>query len=835
MTRPAFLDQEPPPGYIAGIGRGAVGFTTAADSLGIAQRRDKVSVKEDNLLDDEEEVYKAIELQLARPAPATAMEVVPERAAAEFSQLKKDLEKVSAAEWEALPEAADFTRRNKRQRIEEQMSRRTYAAPDSLIGGSFVERSAMESKQAPPVPSTDYDTMTLARNQLLSNRLDQLIVNTREATTSENITVNDIDDTVTANRAHGDLEKLRELMATLRKTQPKSSRLWIMLAQLEADHNQLAQAQKIILEGTRHIPRDPDLWIEAIRVHRNLPRLLLVISEALAKVPHNLKLWEEACSLERGQERKLLLMKGIENMPLSVLLWTQLFDEIPTDQHPKFLVKAVELCPQEWSFWQRLVELQSYPDAKKLLNKARKQMRKHADKVWLAAMKLEEKEGNAVSKLAPKALQAIPERDWMSLAKQAEEDNLPHTAKALVRAILEKGSHESSSLIASLTKGSHPFLVRAYYDYMTETSPLDVSNWVKLFALVKDDLPTLFEYYHRAIKFNPERLGLRLMLAKDQWILGGDVEAARRTLATATALDSNQQAVLYKARIKLEVRLGHEEEALKLGRESLQVDSPKVWYRFVHLLRAAGKPCTETIQEGLKHHPSPQLYLQKAQCFVEIADLEAARATATEGAKRYNSCTSLWILWSSLEEQLGVTIKARSVLDEALVHLPSDDRLWVQKIELERRHNLIAARQLVSRALKVIPQSPRLWMIQLLMIAKMSQRKNMMLEALRATNNDPIVLLGIGRMFLAENKVDKAKQWVQRAAEGCHTNGDIWATQYRLILSLGSDLDVFMRNFEKNYDNIIEGDRWNQVKKNPQRLFCSPKEILVQVLKALDE
>lgn len=85
MTRPAFLDQEPPPGYIAGIGRGAVGFTTAADSLGIAQRRDKVSVKEDNLLDDEEEVYKAIELQLARPAPATAMEVVPERAAAEFS------------------------------------------------------------------------------------------------------------------------------------------------------------------------------------------------------------------------------------------------------------------------------------------------------------------------------------------------------------------------------------------------------------------------------------------------------------------------------------------------------------------------------------------------------------------------------------------------------------------------------------------------------------------------------------------------------------------------------------------------------------------------------
>lgn len=128
MLRPAFLDQEPPPGYISGIGRGATGFTTSADtgSLQPGFTIENGEESDDNLAgeigdegailasgknrdkEDEEadQIYEEIERKLQR------RKVLKEEAVSEaenqsyeikskFSDLKRSLSSISAEQWEA--------------------------------------------------------------------------------------------------------------------------------------------------------------------------------------------------------------------------------------------------------------------------------------------------------------------------------------------------------------------------------------------------------------------------------------------------------------------------------------------------------------------------------------------------------------------------------------------------------------------------------------------------------------------------------------------------------------------------------------------------------------
>lgn len=131
--RPAFLDQKPPPGYIAGVGRGAFGFATRGQK-NETPRVPKRYTKESNDEDDED-VFASIEEKRARkraPKPE-------ERSKVDFIPLKRKLANVTEDQWLNLPEATDMTRRNRRIRLEEQMNRKTYAAPDSLLDSNSVD------------------------------------------------------------------------------------------------------------------------------------------------------------------------------------------------------------------------------------------------------------------------------------------------------------------------------------------------------------------------------------------------------------------------------------------------------------------------------------------------------------------------------------------------------------------------------------------------------------------------------------------------------------------------------------------------------------------------
>lgn len=59
------------------------------------------------------------------------------------------------------------------------------------------------------------------------------------------------------------------------------------------------------------------------------------------------------------------------------------------------LSRAVECCSQSVELWLALANLETYEEARKVLNRARKNIPTQRD-IWIAAAKLEEAAGNTV-------------------------------------------------------------------------------------------------------------------------------------------------------------------------------------------------------------------------------------------------------------------------------------------------------------------------------------------------------------------------------------------------------------------------------------------------------
>lgn len=819
-SRPAFLDQQPPPGYVAGIGRGATGFTNHADSLGLtfSGKPQEIPVEDDI----EDKTYRDIEARLQRQQRSQTPDEPDNRLAEKFSDLKLGLNEVSVAEWAALPEAQDFTRRNKRQRLLEKSQQRFYAAPDSLI-----QRELQGHTPEIAATATNFDSVNEARDQLLSLRLDAMISSTTNTTTT--VTESEISEALKSQLARGDLAKLRALMASLRKTQPLLARLWLLLAQLEVEHQQMAAARQLILQATRVLPRDKSIWLEAIRIHHNLPQLRSVVALALERVSGSEDVWLEAVKLERdAAEKKMVVMKGIERLPASVGLWQQLIDLVNEDDKPKFAAKAMELCPRHWPFWAMVIETLDEKPAKELLNKARKQF-KQDDKVqaeiWLIALKLEERldHGDKLDKLAKKAVSVSA--DWVGLAQRAERNQLILTAAAITKAWL--ANHPDADLDDIVI--DYPAMARAYYDTRLQSLTL-VEDWLELLALERTkggDYQELWNTYKRAMKQHPQQVVLALMMAKDQWKLANDINGARATLASVNPTTTETSVMVWGARLKLELQTGHFDKALELSQRSLEEPLEKVWYKHVHLLRAGeatGKAKIDVdqimakIDQGLQRFPQcQQLWLQKVQVLCDHDQWIKAESVAKTAPKSPEMLRLLALIYLHQDN----VMMARSTLDYALTKWRHHSDAWYDAITLQlRQNNKVEARQLVARALQACPSSALIWALQFGLLDK-NKRKPALVEALKACDNSSDILVVVGLDFWRQSKQQKALEWWKRAIDADATNGDAWIAVYM------ADLEQFdWSKYELAFDRINHGRWWLATKKDPKSIMFSPRQVV---------
>ncbi|GAA5838789.1 hypothetical protein JCM11251_006739 [Rhodosporidiobolus azoricus] len=770
----------------------------------------------------------------------------------QFADLKRGLAGMSEDEWHNLPEVSNMVgNRAKKPRLEG----RSYVVPDSILVGardsnavehSLAEEQMKDGTSTPADALTDFAEIGQAREKMLSIKLEQAsggAGGTDSVGGATNIDpkgyLTGLDSQLLKTSSEiGDIKRARALLQSLTKTNPKHAPGWVAAAWLENVAGKQVAARKIVAEGCEQCPKNEDVWICASEL--NTPEnAKIILANAIQELPQSVRIWMRAVELEQDvKAKKRVLRKALEYIPASVKLWkeTVKLEDNPEDARI-LLARAVEVIPQSQELWLALARLETPDRARQVLNKARKAI-PTSHEIWIAAGRLQEQEGNVeqVDAIIANGVNALKKngaelnRDqWLAEAERAEGSGSPVTAQAIVKATLHLDVDEEDRQVVWLDdaetmagKGK-VMTARAIYAYALKVFPNKQTIWRKAAELEKQhgDRESLLALLNRAVESVPQAEVLWLMAAKESW-LGGDVDGARALLSRAFEANPDSEGI-WLAATKLEAENGQIEAARQLMQRAREVSgTERIWIKSAVFERTHSSPeaALSMVKDGLKVYPaSAKLHMMHAQLLQAQTppSVPAAREALAVGVRKCPTAVPLWIMASRLEEKAGVRIKARALLEKARNVNPKSEELWLESVKVEERDGSGAAKPMLARALQTLPASGLLNSHSVWSEPRPT-RKTRSVDALKKTNNSPAVIVTVARLFWAERKLEKARDWFGRAVAADKDYGDAWAWWWKFEKQHGT---------EEHRQSLLEkciaadphhGHVWPSIAKDPKNL-----------------
>ncbi|KAI8976100.1 PRP1 splicing factor, N-terminal-domain-containing protein [Pilobolus umbonatus] len=889
-----FIGKPAPPNYVAGLGRGATGFTTRSD-IGPARESTgetdplKLATKDteedderyqdpDNEVglfstapyeeDDEEadRVWDMIDAKMderrrARREAREREELAKYRLerpkiSQQFADLKRQLSTIDEAEWAAIPEVGDLVGKNRKRN---KAPERFIPMPDTLIAAAR-EKSQFETAvdateqklggiasvygQESDGMMTNFREIGQARDKVLGLKLDQVSDSVSGKTTIDpKGYLTDLNSVVVKSDAEiGDIKKARLLLNSVITTNPKHAPGWIAAARLEEVAGRPVHARSTIAKGCEQCPKSEDVWLEAARLN-NVDNAKIILGDAVRHLPQSVKIWLKAVSLEtENKAKKKVLRRALEFIPNSVKLWRAAVNMEENPDDAKILLsRAVELVPLSVDLWLALARLESYEKAQIVLNKARTAI-PSSHEIWIAAARLQEEHGKPemvnliITKTLSQSGVVLDREQWIEEAEKCEKNGSVLTCQAIIRATIGSGIEEEDrkstwmeDAESCIAHGSIE-TARAIYAHALKEFPGKPSIWQQAAYLEKSHgtPESLEELLQRAVKYCPQAEVLWLMGAKEKW-LAGDVESARAILEEAFRANPNSEQI-WLAAMKVE----SEDEEYDRARKLLEMarkesGTERVWMKSVMLERQMQDydQCNKLLDEALEKFPTfDKLWMIKGQIEDSQGNTARAREIYNKAVKNCPKSVTLWILLALLEEKLGMITKARASLEKGRFINPKNAELWVQAIRIEQRNNnMSAAKALAAKALQECPSSGAIWTEVIFMEAR-PQRKARSVDALKKCEHDPIVVTTVARLFWADRKIEKARNWFQKAIQIDPDQGDSFAWWYKFEQQHGT---ADQQNAVIKRCTMAEprhGEQWQSVSKDVSNIGKKTEDIL---------
>ncbi|KFA66994.1 hypothetical protein S40285_06268 [Stachybotrys chlorohalonatus IBT 40285] len=919
-----FLSQPAPENYVAGLGRGATGFTTRSDlgpardgpsedqikealakrakELGIGQdgKKDKDDDEDEDRYqdpdnevglfaggvydkDDEEadKIWEWVDERMDRRKRQREAREKAERDEYErnnpkiqqqFTDLKRALSTVSDDEWANLPEVGDLTGKNRRSK--QALRQRFYAVPDSVLAGAssagelgttvMDDGAASSGRESADGTMTNFAEIGAARDKVLKSRLEQASQSTGTDAVSGSASSIDPQGYITnlnkltmteAQVQVGDINRVRELLQSVVKTNPNNALGWIAAARLEELAGKIVAARKTIDQGCTRCPKSEDAWLENIRLNHDSPNAKVIARRAIEANGRSVRLWVEAMRLETlPSNKKRVIRQALDYIPESEALWKEAVNlEENPDDAKLLLAKATELIPLSVDLWLALARLEDPKNAQVVLNKARKAV-PTSHEIWIAAARLQEQLGSDKVNAIKRGVQvlakesAMPKREeWIAEAEKCEEEGAILTCESIIRETLGWSLDEDDDrkdtwmedARASINRGRYE-TARAIYAYALRVFVNSKTMWLAAADLERNHgtKESLWSVLEKAVEACPKSEDLWMMLAKEKW-QAGEVDSARLVLKRAFNQNPNNEDI-WLAAVKLESESGNAEQARKLldiAREQAPTD--RVWMKSVVFERVLQniEAAQDLVLRALQLFPAaPKLWMLKGQIYEDLGQIAQAREAYATGVKAVPKSVPLWLLYSRLEEKAGSIVKARSILDRARLAVPKNPELWCESVRLERRAgNTTQAKSMMARAQQEVPKSGLLWVEQIWHLEPRTQRKPRSLEAIKKVDNDALLFTAVARIFWQDRKLDKAQNWFEKALVLDSDNGDTWAWYYRFLKQHGTE--------EKRAEVVSKcvlneprhGEVWQAVAKNPRNAMKSTEELLHLVAAELEQ
>jgi len=778
----------------------------------------------------------------------------------QFADLKRKLVTLSSTEWESIPEIGDYSLRNKKKRFESFIP-----MPDTLLERAKQERehvTALDPRSRAAgvetpygqTPVTDLTAVGEGRGTVLSLKLDRLSDSVSGLTVVDpKGYLTDLKSMkITSDAEISDIKKARLLLKSVIQTNPKHAPGWIAAARLEEVAGKIQAARNFIQQGCEECPMNEDVWLEASRL-ATPDSAKAVLAQGVKAIPNSVKLWMQASKLESDDiSKSRVLRKALEHIPDSVRLWKAVVELANEDDARILLSRAVECCPLHVELWLALARLETYENARRVLNKARETLPTDPT-IWITAAKLEEANGNAVvGRIIDRAIKVlqkdgvvIDREAWMKEAEAAERAGSVATCQAIINTTIGIGVEEEDrkrTWVADADeckKRGSIETARAIYAHALTVFPGKKSVWLRAAQLEKSHgtKESLDSMLKKAVGYCPQAEVLWLMGAKEKW-LAGDVPSARAILKEAYDAIPNSEEI-WLAAFKLEFENHEPERARMLLAKAREMGgTERVWMKSAIVEREMGNESKERelLEEGLQRFPEfHKLWLMLGQLEDRAGHPAVARDVYERALRACPHSTPLWLSAAALEEKMGGLSKARAVLTKARLKNPQNPELWLAAIRAEARAgNKKEAEALMAKALQDCPSSGRLWAEDIDM-APRPQRKSKSVDALKRCDHDPFVIAAVAKLFWQDRKVDKARNWLNRAVTLAPDVGDFWAQLYKFELQHGSEelqQEILQRCTSAEPHH---GERWTQMSKAVENAHLSTEAILKKLVVALSK
>ncbi|KAF2819620.1 hypothetical protein CC86DRAFT_362569 [Ophiobolus disseminans] len=783
-----FLSMPAPENYVAGLGRGATGFTTRSDlgparegpseeqmkqmlakraeQLGAAapsaygvvavEKKETEDEEEDRFQDPDNEVglfssgmnydkeddeadriYQEIDdkMDKRRRARREAREQQERdeyeannpKIQAQFADLKRALGGVSEEEWAALPEVGDMTGKQKRAREASRANARSYAVPDSVLNAAAKSGeldTSISSNDADSGTMTNFASIGAAQQSALQVRLDSA-----------------------ANTGGGVGGTQTATSGTATSVDPKG-----YLTSL--DKSQL-QGGEVPVED---VNRARVLLESAVRtnVNNGPGYVALARLEELAGKVHT---------------AKKVIQRGCEQCPRSVVVWEEAIRLNKDSTHNAKIIaaNAIKLNPKQTVLWQAAIELEQTSAAKKKVARQAIDHNPQSVNLWKTLINLTEEIEN-VRLLFAKATETVPlsEELWISYARVAESDQAQQILNAARRAI-----------------------------------PTSSNIWIHACRLQEQigKVELLDKIMQRAVK---ALIKENAMIKREEWLTQAEICEEEGDKATAAAIvkatigwsldEDDERRDVWLEDSKSVSSRGHFETARAiLGlASSTFVLSTTVWTAFAELEKHHGttESLLSVLERAVNACPnSESLWLTFARETWHAGNVDDARIILGRSFEQLPGNENLYTRAVDFEVDAGNMEQARAFLATAR-ESAATDRIYLKSAVLEfQLSNYEEALDLCSSGLNLFPGS---WKMHALKgqiyhaLSKLKEAQEAYSTGVRAAPKAPVLYLLLSRLQEQLGAVVKARSTLDKARSQIPKNGELWCESVQLERRAGN-------------------------------------------------
>jgi len=802
--RKHFIGMPSPLGYVAGVGRGATGFTTRSD-IGPAREATDVSddrhappvkkKKDDDEGSDEEPdlnesnydefagyggslfgksdpyekddeeadaIYQAIDDRMDEKRKQYREErfkIEIEKYRQErpkiqqqFSDLKRELSEVSADQWQSIPEVGDSRNRKKRLAgLREKYTPMSDRILSQNMGGEMTSSISPVSGLASMIPGMASTIPGTATNLgMLTPTGDMDLRKIGQArNTLMDLKLKQSSDSVSGQTVVDPKGYLTDLQS--------------MIPSHGGDINDVKKARLLLKSVRETNPHHPPAWIASARLEEVTGKVQAarnLIMKGCEVCPKSEDVWLEAARLQPPEEARKVVKLAVTQNPNAVRIWIKAADlETEVRSKKRVFRKALEAIPNSVRLWKAAVELEVPADARVLLSRA-VECCPTSTELWVALARLETYEN--ARKVLNKAREHIPtdRQIWICAAKLEEANgNEKMIEKIITRAI--------SSLTSNGVELNKEHWMKDAIDAEMGGSILTcqsiVMNIIDTGVEEEDRKDTWLEdaesattqgayacaraIYAHALKTFPSK--------KSIWIQAAYFEKSHGTreelesLLQKAVTNCPKAEMLWLMGAKSKWMAGDVPAARSILSLAFQANpnSEEIWLAAVKLESENNEftRARRLLARARESAPTSRVFMKSAKLEWALEKVQEALVLVEEGLKLFPDTDKLWMMRGQLEVQLGMVDAARSTYTEGTKKCPESIPLWLLLADLEcKEGTMTKARSVVEKARLRNSACAELW-----------------LKAIRIESQ--------------AGMVDIAKTVLARALQECPNSGLLWA------------------------------------------------------------